>query len=203
VSPHQKAEIVNLVKEKSPSSITLAIGDGANDVSMIKTAHVGVGISGLEGLQAVMASDYAIAQFRFLQKLLLVHGQWNYRRTSLLILYSFYKNVTISFTQVWFAFYRSVCPARSLSSPCVCVSLFHLFPYVDLLFFSLSSSLSLFSLSPFCSVLVLFSRSGFSAQMYYDPYAGSVYNIFFTAFPVMLAAVLNRDVSADSCLRSL
>ena len=58
---------------------------------MIKAAHVGIGISGLEGLQAVMSSDYSIAQFRFLVPLLLVHGHWSYERISKLILYSFYK----------------------------------------------------------------------------------------------------------------
>lgn len=71
--------------------MTLAIGDGANDVSMIQMAHVGIGISGQEGMQAVMASDFAIAQFRFLDKLLLVHGHWCYDRLARLILYFFYK----------------------------------------------------------------------------------------------------------------
>jgi P-type E1-E2 ATPase len=70
---------------------SLAIGDGANDVSMIQAAHVGVGISGEEGLQAANAADYSIGQFRFLKRLLLVHGRWSYRRVSKLILYSFYK----------------------------------------------------------------------------------------------------------------
>jgi len=66
--------------KKGAKKITLGIGDGANDVSMIQAAHVGVGISGLEGMQAVMASDFAIAQFRFLTDLLLVHGRWSYIR---------------------------------------------------------------------------------------------------------------------------
>lgn len=85
VSPLQKALVVKLVK-KNTSSILLAIGDGANDVSMIQAAHVGVGISGVEGLQAARASDVAISQFRFLKKLLLVHGAWSYQRLSKLIL---------------------------------------------------------------------------------------------------------------------
>ena len=59
----QKALVVKLVK-KNQKSILLAIGDGANDVSMIQAADVGVGISGEEGLQAVNSSDYAIAQVR-------------------------------------------------------------------------------------------------------------------------------------------
>ncbi|URE19407.1 ATPase, class [Musa troglodytarum] len=79
VSPLQKAQVTSLIK-KGARKITLSIGDGANDVSMIQAAHVGVGISGLEGMQAVMASDFAIAQFRFLTDLLLVHGRWSYTR---------------------------------------------------------------------------------------------------------------------------
>lgn len=70
-------------------SILLAIGDGANDVSMIQAAHVGIGISGVEGLQAARSADVAISQFRFLTKLLLVHGTWSYQRLSKLILYSY------------------------------------------------------------------------------------------------------------------
>lgn len=64
VSPLQKAEVVRLVQKKCKNEVTLAIGDGANDVGMIQAAHVGVGISGKEGLQATLASDYAIAQVR-------------------------------------------------------------------------------------------------------------------------------------------
>ncbi len=89
-TPLQKASVVRLVKDNR-KVLTLAIGDGANDVSMIQTAHVGIGISGQEGMQAVMASDFAIAQFRFLQKLLLVHGHWSYDRIARLVLYFFYK----------------------------------------------------------------------------------------------------------------
>jgi phospholipid-transporting ATPase len=101
VSPLQKALIVKLVK-KYTNSILLAIGDGANDVGMIQAAHVGVGISGVEGLQAARSSDFAIAQFRYLRKLILVHGTWSYQRLSKLILYSFYKNIAMFMTQFWF-----------------------------------------------------------------------------------------------------
>jgi phospholipid-transporting ATPase len=105
VSPLQKALVVGLVK-KFIGALTLAIGDGANDVGMIQAAHVGVGISGHEGLQAARSADVAISQFRFLKKLLLVHGAWSYQRLSKLILYSFYKNITLYMTQVWFAAYN-------------------------------------------------------------------------------------------------
>ena len=87
VSPTQKAMMVKLIKDHVvPEPLTLAIGDGANDVDMIQAAGVGIGISGKEGLQAVNASDYSIAQFRFLRQLLLVHGRWNYRRMSMVLL---------------------------------------------------------------------------------------------------------------------
>ena len=85
VSPLQKALVVKLVK-KNQKAILLAIGDGANDVSMIQAAHIGIGISGVEGLQAARSADVAISQFRYLKKLLLVHGAWSYRRLSKLIL---------------------------------------------------------------------------------------------------------------------
>ncbi|KAJ3408052.1 hypothetical protein HDU80_007046 [Chytriomyces hyalinus] len=104
VSPLQKALVVGLVKQNVEGAITLAIGDGANDVGMIQAAHVGVGISGMEGLQAARSADVAIAQFRYLQKLLLVHGGWAYTRMSKLILYCFYKNITLYLIQFWFAF---------------------------------------------------------------------------------------------------
>ncbi|KAG6974547.1 hypothetical protein JG687_00000292 [Phytophthora cactorum] len=102
VSPKQKADIVEFVREFEPDSVTLAIGDGANDVAMIQSAHIGVGISGQEGAQAVNASDYALAQFRFLQRLLFVHGRWAYRRVTKLMSYMLYKNVTYVLTTFWF-----------------------------------------------------------------------------------------------------
>ncbi|KAF7331909.1 Phospholipid-transporting ATPase [Mycena kentingensis (nom. inval.)] len=87
-------------------SMTLAIGDGANDVSMIQAADVGVGISGEEGLQAANSSDYAIAQFRFLKKLLLVHGHWSYARNGTMILNFFYKNIVPTGVLFWFQIYN-------------------------------------------------------------------------------------------------
>ncbi|XP_043724022.1 probable phospholipid-transporting ATPase 8 isoform X2 [Telopea speciosissima] len=100
-SPKQKALVTRLVK-KSTGKTTLAIGDGANDVGMLLEADIGVGISGVEGMQAVMASDFAIAQFRFLERLLLVHGHWCYRRIAMMICYFFYKDITFGLTLFWF-----------------------------------------------------------------------------------------------------
>lgn len=104
VSPLQKAKVVELIK-KEKGAMTLAIGDGDNDVSMIKAADVGVGISGEEGVQAAVSADYAIAQFRFLKNLLLVHGRWSYSRVSSMILNFYLKSVVFSMVIFWFQFY--------------------------------------------------------------------------------------------------
>lgn len=104
VSPLQKALIVKLIKD-GLGVMTVAVGDGANDVSMIQAAHVGIGIAGEEGLQAVNSSDYAIAQFRFLKRLILVHGHYCYHRNGNMIINFFYKNWINIFCLFWFQIY--------------------------------------------------------------------------------------------------
>ncbi|KAK0400357.1 hypothetical protein QR680_003461 [Steinernema hermaphroditum] len=141
VTPLQKAKVVNLVK-RNKKSVTLAVGDGANDVSMIKTAHIGVGISGQEGMQAVLASDYSIGQFRYLQRLLLVHGRWSYYRMAKFLRYFFYKNFSFTLTHFWYSF--------------------------------------------FC---------GYSAQLVYDPVLIALYNMCFTALPVLVMGIFDQDVN--------
>lgn len=127
VEPKQKAEVVALVKN-TLGKVVLSVGDGgehrgprclsppssrsqhtptANDVPMIKEAHVGVGICGKEGRQAVMSADYALGQFAFLTNLLLVHGRWAYKRVVMVVLWSFYKSIVFAFTNVWFEIYSS------------------------------------------------------------------------------------------------
>ncbi|XP_027350976.1 phospholipid-transporting ATPase 1-like isoform X2 [Abrus precatorius] len=111
VAPLQKAGIVDLIKSRT-DDMTLAIGDGANDVSMIQMADVGVGICGQEGRQAVMASDFAMGQFQFLKRLLLVHGHWNYQRVGYLVLYNFYRNAVFVLMLFWYI----LCTAFSTTS---------------------------------------------------------------------------------------
>uniref|UniRef100_A0A7M4EP88 Phospholipid-transporting ATPase n=1 Tax=Crocodylus porosus TaxID=8502 RepID=A0A7M4EP88_CROPO len=147
VTPKQKSLIVQLVK-KHKNAITLAIGDGANDVNMIKTADIGVGISGQEGMQAVQCSDYALAQFRFLQRLLLVHGRWSYLRVCKFLRYFFYKTFSGLMSQIWFAFYN-----------------------------------------------------GFTAQPLYEGWFLALYNVFYTAYPVLSMGLLEQDVSAKKSLQ--
>ncbi|XP_059513245.1 phospholipid-transporting ATPase FetA-like [Myotis daubentonii] len=105
MTPLQKAQVVELVK-KYKKVVTLAIGDGANDVSMIKAAHIGVGISGQEGMQAVLNSDFTFCQFHYLQRLLLVHGRWSYNRMCKFLSYFFYKNFTFTLLHFWYSFYN-------------------------------------------------------------------------------------------------
>lgn len=100
--PSQKAQVVRGVKLRMPNAVTLAVGDGANDIAMIQEAHVGIGITGKEGFQAARNSDYSIAQFRFLPKLLLVHGRWNYVRTCKYILGTLWKEVVFYLSQSLF-----------------------------------------------------------------------------------------------------
>ncbi|CAI5759985.1 unnamed protein product [Candida verbasci] len=104
VSPSQKAAVVKLVKD-TLDVMTLAIGDGSNDVAMIQAADVGVGIAGEEGRQAVMSSDYAVGQFRFLARLLLTHGRWSYKRFSEMIPSFFFKNIIFNIALFWYGIY--------------------------------------------------------------------------------------------------
>ncbi|XP_017741219.1 PREDICTED: probable phospholipid-transporting ATPase VB isoform X1 [Rhinopithecus bieti] len=103
-TPLQKSMIVKLVRDKL-HVMTLSIGDGANDVSMIQAADIGIGISGQEGMQAVMSSDFAIARFKHLKKLLLVHGHWCYSRLARMVVYYFYKNVCYVNLLFWYQFF--------------------------------------------------------------------------------------------------
>lgn len=105
LQPNQKAQIIDIIKQ-STGCVTLAVGDGANDEPMIRTANVGVGIAGLEGTAAVRASDYAIGKFKFLKRLMFVHGRLHYRRISTLVCYMFYKNGLLSLSSFWFGLYN-------------------------------------------------------------------------------------------------
>ncbi|XP_054468772.1 phospholipid-transporting ATPase IC [Anoplopoma fimbria] len=141
VTPKQKGNVVSLVK-KYKKAVTLSIGDGANDVNMIKTADIGVGISGQEGMQAVMSSDYAFAQFRYLQRLLLVHGRWSYIRMCKFLRYFFFKNFAFTLVHFWYSFFN-----------------------------------------------------GYSAQVTYEDWFITLYNLAYSNLPVLLVGLLDQDVN--------
>jgi len=144
VTPLQKARVVRLVKHNM-KDVTMAVGDGANDVSMILEAHIGIGIYGEEGMRAVLSSDYAIGEFKFLWRLILMHGRWSYLRISNMILYFFYKNMAFTIPQLFFAFY-----------------------------------------------------CGFSGQTVYEDWYISLYNMTFTALPLVVRAVFEQDFNPDT-----
>ncbi|KAK9728789.1 drs2 neo1 protein [Basidiobolus ranarum] len=148
VSPSQKALVVRSIRCKIGSAVTLAIGDGGNDIAMIQEAHVGIGIAGREGLQAARSSDYSIARFRFLQRLLLVHGRWCYVRISKFVLGTFYKCVTFYLTQFFFQIF-----------------------------------------------------TGFSGTSLYEQWTLSVYNTLFSALPVLVLGMFEKDLNAETLLR--
>ncbi len=111
----QKAKLTRLVRNGNREVVTLAIGDGANDVEMIRTAHIGVGVIGKEGTQAVNNADYAIGQFRFLTRLLLVYGHRNYRGITLAALLIFYKNILFTLVQYLYTFLCGLSGTRNQS----------------------------------------------------------------------------------------
>uniref|UniRef100_A0A4W5R2V8 Phospholipid-transporting ATPase n=1 Tax=Hucho hucho TaxID=62062 RepID=A0A4W5R2V8_9TELE len=154
MAPLQKAKVVRLLKTSLEKPITLAIGDGANDVSMIQEAHVGIGIMGKEGRQAVQNSDYAIARFKFLSKLLLVHGHFYYIRIATLVQYFFYKNVCFITPQFLYQFF-------CLFSQQVILSLFSLHTNRDISKNSLLSfkTFLYWTLLGFCHAFVFFFGS--------------------------------------------
>ncbi|KAM4635236.1 phospholipid-transporting ATPase IC [Polymixia lowei] len=147
VTPKQKANVVSLVK-KYKKAVTLSIGDGANDVNMIKTADIGVGISGQEGMQAVMSSDYAFAQFRYLERLLLVHGRWSYIRMCKFLRFFFFKNFAFTLVHFWYSFF-----------------------------------------------------SGYSAQVAYEDWFITLYNVCYSSLPVLLVGLLDQDVNDKLSLK--
>lgn len=146
------------------------LGDGANDVSMIQTADVGIGISGAEGRQAVMASDFAIPRFSFLLRLLLVHGHWCYDRLARMVLYFFYKNA------VSCSLYDGMCLQE--------IALF-------LPFFLQNFVFVIFWYQLYC---------GFSGTVMVDQMYLMFFNLFFTSLPPLAMGLFSFNFSHSSPL---
>ena len=103
-SPSQKSQIVDFIKKRT-DSVTLAIGDGGNDVNMIRQANVGIGIFGKEGYQAAYNSDYAISQFKYLKRLLFKEGRISLSKNCYFLYHYFLKNFMFTIALFWFAIY--------------------------------------------------------------------------------------------------
>ena len=103
-SPSQKSQIVEFIKKKT-DSITLAIGDGGNDVNMIRTSHIGIGIFGKEGYQAAYNSDYAISQFKYLKRLLFNQGRLSLSKNCYFLYHYFFKNFIFTIVLFWYGIY--------------------------------------------------------------------------------------------------
>ena len=102
-SPTQKRIVVKTIKNYIKNARTAAVGDGGNDVAMIQEADVGIGIVGKEGLQASLAADYSIKEFKSLNILLLWWGRLAYKNTSTLANFVVHKGLIISINQFIFS----------------------------------------------------------------------------------------------------
>lgn len=139
--PAMKKRMVTEIRDRVPSAMVLAVGDGANDTDMIMAAHVGVGIAGVEGTAATNSADYAIGTFHMLHPLIFVHGAWNYMRISDLVNFIFYKAVLLAVTPYFFGFF-----------------------------------------------------SGFSGQQLWVDTPYQLYNIMYTALPIIVLALLDKSL---------
>lgn len=158
---------------------TLAIGDGANDVGMLQEADIGIGISGVEGMQAVMSSDIAIAQFRYLERLLLVHGHWCYSRISSMV-QNFSLRNTLQINSVYSSHFFSNRLLILLWQICY-------FFYKNITFG--------------VTVFLYEAYTSFSAQPAYNDWFLSLFNVFFSSLPVIALGVFDQDVSARYCYK--
>ncbi|ADM11693.1 phospholipid-translocating P-type ATPase [Encephalitozoon intestinalis ATCC 50506] len=103
-TPYHKGKIAEKIVELGKN--TLSIGDGNNDVPMLTSSHVGVGIMGKEGTQASLSADFAIPEFRFLKRLILVYGRYNLIRFSKITLNAFFKNIFFISIQFLYNFFN-------------------------------------------------------------------------------------------------
>ena len=140
-----KQRMVSEVQARVPSAITLAVGDGSNDIGMILESHIGVGIAGVEGTAATNSADYAIGSFRMLHTLLFVHGYWSFQRQTKLVNFIFYKASLVALAMYIFGFF-----------------------------------------------------SAFSGQQFIDDPIYELYNVIYTALPILALSTLDQPLPADT-----
>lgn len=179
LSPLQKCEVVKLMKTLPDSPITAAIGDGANDVSMIREAHVGLGIVGKEGRQAALCSDYSFTNFLMLKKILLVHGHYFSYRFSLLVLYFFYKNLVFILIQVRDQFCRKIYKKIEKKS------------FIK----RKTNEISLFQ-------VYFQANNRFSTESIYESLFMTMYNVLYTSFPILALSITEKPYSEDKLMNN-
>lgn len=171
-TPSQKGRIAAILSEAGKH--TLSIGDGTNDVGMLKGSDVGVGVMGKEGTQAAMAGDFAIPQFKMLKNLLFVHGRYTLQRYSLTALNSYYKNIVFIFAQFIYNLYSGA-SGRPLYSSLI-------FNYYNLFFTSMIPfSISLFDKDVDQAAALRTPQSYAYARLYFNQ-AFVYLNVLFAIF---------------------
>lgn len=94
LTPIQKAELVKLVKLRlAPTPITLAIGDGLNDIKMIQEAHIGVGVINPDNPHAASYADFAVTSFSSLKQLLFLQGSRTLQAMCIVVYWSYFKSL--------------------------------------------------------------------------------------------------------------
>ncbi|CAJ0929263.1 unnamed protein product, partial [Ranitomeya imitator] len=193
MAPLQKAQIVKMVKNTKGNPITLSVGDGANDVSMILEAHVGIGIKGKEGRQAARNSDYAVPKFKHLKKLLLAHGHLYYVRIAHLVQYFFYKIGYISVIKMHFG---TNLPAADSAG-----ALRMRPPFCKMAAPREKTAGRTPGRRNLCFILPQFLYQffcGFSQQPLYDAAYLTMYNICFTSMPILAYSLLEQHISIET-----
>lgn len=114
--------------KKETGAVCLGIGDGGNDVIMIQNSDVGVGIIGKEGQQAARAADYVISEFKYLKRLMMIHGVNSLSRSWTIGNYSFFKSMIFCLIQTSYSFYSSFSGVSLFNS--LQVTLYNVFLFV-------------------------------------------------------------------------
>ena len=186
ISPRQKQEIVKMIREYDNTLVTLAIGDGANDVNMITAANVGVGIKGLEGRHAARASDYNFGEFQHIIPLMFYFGRESYRKNSTLILYNFYKNILIVMPQFWFGFFNFF-SGQTLYEQIVYQNYNIFFTFLPIFLFG------------------IFDKTHKKAKFLYAPllYKTGHNNVYFNFWRFLINVLVTMVISLYICLTSL
>ena len=193
MTPQQKARVVAFYKSRF-RKVTLAVGDGANDVSMIREAEVGVGILGKEGSQAANAADFALHRFSDLTRLLFVHGRYAHVRVVDAARASTFANMAFNLPLLYFGFVNGFSAQSMYSSMVLTVFniLFTGIVYLAIVFFDrqLDADVAMKVPRLYSDVRSTISWTAFALEMLLAVWFGA---IAFVAFSALNVDVLSSD----------